>query len=668
MKKVGINVTNPNMPDLQTYTFGSRGTFAKGVAVGAMGIVAANNCAQGFMSCQLGGSVSVNGGAVYPSGGVYANAVAIGDVNGDGLQDIVVANGGELPPPAGPGAVGVLLGGSFQPTLTYGPGSSSVALADLNSDGKLDIVLSGGAVLLGNGDGTFQAQVPEGISGGGAEVANTNSDGKGVAIADLNSDGKLDIVAIGGGVVWAMLGNGDGTFQPGVAYGSGGITTGVAIADLNRDGIPDLAVSNCGGDCYMQTGVLGALLGNGDGTFKPVVTYSAGALTTDSIVAVDLNLDGKPDLVAVSEFFYFDGFGAGAVGVLLGNGDGTFQTALVYSSGGLGGLSVTAADVDGDGRPDLIVGNACQINSDCPHGGGVVAVMLNRAWTTTTSLVSSANPSLVNSAVTYTGRVTSQSGGTVTGTVTFRDGERTIATVPLVDNQGAYSTSYTRPMLHTITATYSGDGSNAGSASDALAQQIVKPFPTETVLTTSRSPEVFFYYVYFTVTVTSTAGPIPEGESVTFYDGATFLDTKQLWAGTTMYMAYFPTVRMHMIRAVYGGDALFKPSSGFVKQVIIRSATTTYLQSSPNGSEHGQPVTFTATVEWNGPFLPTGRVRFMEGTNWVGVAALTQREGYWVATVTTRKLSVGTHPITAEFLGDSTYAKSTSNVVNQEVQ
>ena len=116
-------------------------------------------------------------------------------------------------------------------------------------------------------------------------------------------------------------------FLPVVTYSSGGSANSVAVGDLNGDGIPDLAVANlCG--CDMGVAVL---LGNGDGTFRTAVAYASGGAFADSIAIADVNGDGKPDLLVGNECGTFSnnscvGNGESGVGVLLGNGDGTFQT------------------------------------------------------------------------------------------------------------------------------------------------------------------------------------------------------------------------------------------------------------------------------------------------------------------------------------------------------
>jgi hypothetical protein len=332
----------------------------------------------------------------YGSGGTYAYFVAVADVNGDGKLDLLVADcgpgvfcGGGID-----GVIGVLLGnsdGTFQPVVTYdagGFGTNSIAIADVNGDGKPDIVLTNSyfsntvGVLLGNGDGTFQPVVTYSSGGGGPSS---------VAIADVNGDGKPDILVANGsscygctdtGLVGVLLGNGDGTFQPAVTYDAGGYGTGsLAIADLNGDGKLDVAVTNgCGNSqACSQNGSVGVLLGNGDGTFQPVVTYDAGALLPNAIKVADMNGDQKPDLLLANNCAVTVSCVPGTVAVLLGNGNGTFRPAALYVSGGDGANSLAAADVNGDGKVDVVVSNFCRStsNGDCGVGtGGVVGVLL----------------------------------------------------------------------------------------------------------------------------------------------------------------------------------------------------------------------------------------------------------------------------------------------------
>jgi hypothetical protein len=281
----------------------------------------------------------------------------VGDVNGDGIPDLAVANAGVL---GNASTVSILLGngdGTFQAAnnCRVGNGNSSVAVADLNGDGVADLVVTnagnldngqGGnvAVLLGKGDGTFQMAQ----SYAAAVVP------KAVAVGDFNGDGKPDLAVVnnGGNNVSVLLGKGDGTFPTIPNYSVGKFPVALAAADLNGDGNLDLAVANQGAPVDGAPGTVSILLGNADGTFQPAVNYNAGSGCSQVVVS-DVNSDGKPDLVVVNSGDA-NGNSTGSVSVLLGNGDGTFNTARTFSAG-QAPVSVAVADFNGDGIADLAV-------------------------------------------------------------------------------------------------------------------------------------------------------------------------------------------------------------------------------------------------------------------------------------------------------------------------
>jgi hypothetical protein len=173
-------------------------------------------------------------------------------------------------------------------------------------------------------------------------------------------------------------------FKTAVTYGSGvDYATSVAIGDVNGDGHPDLVVSsycmslsNCD---VSSLGAVSVLLNNGNDTFQAPVSYTSGGHQANSVAIVDTNGDGHPDLVVANlcqngGFDCSNGQVPGGVSVLLGNGDGTFQAATSYNSGGVYASSIATGDLNGDGHPDLVVANRCQVTSNCDNGS--VSVLL----------------------------------------------------------------------------------------------------------------------------------------------------------------------------------------------------------------------------------------------------------------------------------------------------
>lgn len=290
--------------------------------------------------------------------------IAVADLNGDGQPDAVVTGGSS--------DVSVLLQKNdlFQTPVGYSLGQPSpmpqaVAIGDLNNDGKPDVVVASAgqfgassgmvSVLLGNGDGTLQAPQNTTVAAGAQSIA----------LADFNRDGKLDaVVAAPEGIV-VLLGGGNGTLQANAPLTVNGLSaSAVAAADLNGDGIPDLAAVMISG-VNQGTGTLAVFLGKGDGTFQPAKTFplkaAAGSLSRvignlAGIVIGDWNRDGKPDIAAVTQADETH------VDVLLGDGSGNFTEISTLPVTEDTPAFLATADLNGDGKADLIVAHCCSGN------------------------------------------------------------------------------------------------------------------------------------------------------------------------------------------------------------------------------------------------------------------------------------------------------------------
>jgi hypothetical protein len=274
--------------------------------------------------------------------GVPARSVHLADFNGDGKLDIAVLNVTGM----GIGNLAVMLrtaGGYSAPitTSTGGMGSWSMAVADFNHDGKMDVAVTNNfddnvTILLGKGDGTFRV--------GGYYPTHVSPTA--IVAADFNRDGHADLAVVNGGSgdVTILMGNGDGSFSSSASIYLGSSPTDVVSADFNGDGIPDLAVTN--GALFLQEVVV--LLGNGDGTFRIGQT----AITGDepfALIAGQFSRGGKADLAVAN-------LASNNVSVLAGAGDGTFQPGATYVAGD-GPVAIAAADFNADGVLDLAVCN-----------------------------------------------------------------------------------------------------------------------------------------------------------------------------------------------------------------------------------------------------------------------------------------------------------------------
>jgi hypothetical protein len=294
----------------------------------------------------------------YFYGGIeLVNSIVVADFNNDGKPDLAAGlESGDIAVALGNGnasfnfasnATAVFDGSIF--------GAPTVAYGDFNGDGNLDLAFAadfqpvssiiGMAVNLGNGNGTFDAgwRYRDGPSG---EVIN-------VVAGDFNRDGMLDLMGGDAVITYVFLGNGDGTFQLSKSYeGEGGINA--VTGDFNGDGILDLAFF---GDVVVgrqQEFPISVAFGIGDGTFRPPVTITtpdSGCSFGHVLLASDFNGDGNLDLAFCTE---------SSIGILLGNGDGTFRPPAYYyvSSAwetGTGSFTFAAGDFNSDGNTDLIV-------------------------------------------------------------------------------------------------------------------------------------------------------------------------------------------------------------------------------------------------------------------------------------------------------------------------
>jgi hypothetical protein len=417
---------------------------------GILDIVTAN----GFVYTGSGVSVLLGkkNGAFQPATTIVAagnpNWVLVGDFNNDGKLDVAVGNqpNPNFPPPVGGPAVtdvSILLGkgdGTFSPSIeTPTLGALTMAAADFNGDGKLDLAITGVngpvQILLGNGDGTFTVT--------GTSVSGLSGS---IFTGDFNHDGKQDLLAGG----WQMLGNGDGTFNFGQALPVTGLET---VADFNGDGILDVV-----GESTFKNRITGEIaLGLADGTWNP--SFISDFNSVSNLVAGKFDSDTKTDLFGAGK--PAQGIDPSVGGLFLGNSDGFFTLAVTgfgFTIDGSAGVSFpafsAAGDLDRNGSPDIVmaVGTGVQVSLNTRGTPPLLAQLTTTATdvvggTTVTGTVSLGGPAPAGGALVS---LTSNS-----PSATFPNGNTVL--IPAKSQTTTFTistTAITTPTAVTITGAY----------------------------------------------------------------------------------------------------------------------------------------------------------------------------------------------------------------------
>ncbi len=281
-------------------------------------------------------------------------AFAVADFNNDGIPDVAVAD-------SGTNAVSIFLGngdGTFTQTncsgtLTCPTGTNpqGIAAADFNQDGNMDLAVTNFTsgtitILFGNGQGGFTAQ---------SAAPATGRNPRGIAVADFNEDGYPDIVVTNSldDTVGVFLNNGSGGFGAQTTYTTGFNPWVVAVGDFNGDGNPDIVVAD-----NNNNNVISLYLGNGKGGFGTQLQASTGPLGQGSPVSVAVGyFNGPGTNLDVAVAVQGESGGQDMVSVLVGNGKGGFAAPVTYPTAPFP-VSVTAADLNGDGNVDLAVAAA----------------------------------------------------------------------------------------------------------------------------------------------------------------------------------------------------------------------------------------------------------------------------------------------------------------------
>jgi MYXO-CTERM domain-containing protein len=450
---------------------------------------------------------------------------------------------------------------------------------------------------------------------------------------------------------------------PGAGTPSGMVTfsvdgSSVGIGTLNSGGQATLTITSLavGGHDVIATY-------GGDGNFaasaSPPIVQAVGLLLSSVVLTSAPN----PQTVGGSVTF-----------TATVSGSGTPTGSVSFYDGGatlLGSATLSAAGQAVFSTSDLTVGNHSitasyggDTNFIASTSAPALAQVISQASVTVT-LVSPGTSNL-GDAVLFNVTVSSAAGGTPSGTVTFTDAGTTLGTTTLGSaGTGTFTDAALGAGPHTITAVYGGDVNHAGGSGTAM--QVVSPFATATALTSSVHPSVFGQATTLTATVTAT-GATPTG-SVVFKDGTLSLGTGpvQLSAtGVATLSVSGLTAGSHTLTAEYTGPSKFSPSvSPAAIQVVAQAATTTVVATSSSAAVPGAPVTFIAAVSVTmpGAGTPTGNVTFSDGATVLGTVALAN--GF--VSLSTSTLDLGSHAVTATYVGDTNFTGSSSAALTEVV-
>ena len=505
----------------------------------------------------------------------------VADFTGDGKPDIAT-----LDFSSSGASISVLKGngdGTFQQPgietavsgFTAPLSAAALVAGDLNGDGKNDVVFAWTdgsnnghvSVALGKGDGTFQTQTNYAVPGSGMGVLNGalifgNDAADGIVLADVNGDGKPDIVFIasaGAGrsatsSLYVMLNTGGGALQSPQLIDSKPYLKSVAAGDVNGDGKADIVVAT--GDMNNQIAAAAFLyISKGDGTFQSLATLAFGSDYPGPVAIADVNGDGKADLIFAGEDKSFEG---GKVQVLPGKGDGTFQSPVTTAHPVFYPSSIAMADILHNGKLDVLLGGCCgNVSTFAMPGNG------------------DGTFDATNSGFTFLG----------TSSVYLK----------LVDINGDGT-----PELF--------EASSGNSTPLAIDVFVSSPQPaltgTNTALQASATTITQGQSVMFSATVTPQSGSGTPTGSVNFIDGSTTIGNGTLnGSGVATFSTSTLAVGTHSIAASYAGDTTFAASTSSAVSVTVNSSAPpdftlgAIAANPPSGTiDAGDTATFTITV------------------------------------------------------------------------
>jgi hypothetical protein len=390
-------------------------------------------------------------------------------------------------------------------------------------------------------------------------------------------------------------------------------------------------------------------------------TVNKSASSTTVVTSVNPSVFGQN--VTFTATVSASGSGAGTPGGTVTFNDGVTSIGSGTLSAGTASFSTAALSV---GNHTITVSYSGDTNFNASTSTAITQTVNKSASSTT--VVTSVNPSVFGQSVTFTATVSASGSGAGTpgGTVTFTDSVTSIGGGTLSAGTASFSTAALSVGNHTITVSYSGDTNFNASTSTAITQTVSKSASSTTVVT-SVNPSVFGQSVTFTATVSASgSGAGTPGGSVTFTDGVTSIGSGTLSGGTASFSTAALSVGNHTITVSYSGDTNFNAgTSSAITQTVNKGASSTSVTSSVNPTAFGQSTTFTATVSASSPAAgtPGGTITFLDGGTSIGAATLSGGSGSF----STSSLSIGNRTITVSYSGDTNFSGSTSSAITQTV-
>jgi hypothetical protein len=570
---------------------------------GSVSFLDASNANSVLAIGSLGAAVA---GVGWPNPKSLANTqgtyfVLVADLNADGIPDLVL----------GSNQVSIYLGnanGTYTKGATISvqqaPTSYPIVTADFNGDGIADLAvplygLNDVAILLGKGDGTFDAPIMASVPGSNFI--------KQIVVGDFNGDGIPDLALIDSdtSTVGILLANGDGTFtQEAARPPVSGAPTYIATGDFNGDGKTDVAVAE-------NDGTIAILLGNGDGTFAALGSVNSGS-SSSSIAVADLNGDGRPDIVLAS-----GGGTSETVIVLTGNGDGTFNSSFsVQSPTSMNVTWVQVADFNQDGTPDVVLADSIGGATVFLNNGGG---SLNKSFPVVSGLTV---PYYLEVGV---GDLNGDGYPDIVAGGYYNNSQGLYLTQPTETASASASIQVSGIGQHLVQASFPAEGSYKSSLSSSIPLWGLLPATSTTLSVTSGGATVTSVTpataVLLSAHVSVGTTPVTSGQ-VNFCDASAphctdihILGSAALSSSGTATFKFVPGSGTHSYQAQFVEDGFGLASASNIASLTVGPAPSPVYSDITAISLDGFPGDYSLTatvVGFGGPASPTGAVSFVD--------------------------------------------------------